>query len=110
MKDKIKEIIKKDQEDGNFFDHYGLRLVREGQELSVGDYPANSMEWVDDIETGVGLNGVCAIGIGDDLEEAIESLKDYEGCQKVLLGSYYASNGNDPEEIIMKDSLVMAIF
>lgn len=54
------------------------------------------------------LDGTCAIGIfQDNIETALKHSKCYSGSHMYLLGSEWAHDGNDQDELVMEDAKVL---
>jgi hypothetical protein len=110
-------------ESGNTYCHYGLRT--DDLELTIGQ----ELDWSIDgsyegetatAETGeqVYLNGTCATGFGflwydeDDreaVEKAVNTNSEYIGKHKYLIAGSSCEYGDDTDEIIIPDAVVVAI-
>ena len=103
------ETIQDIMYDGKY-NYYGLRVV--GDALAVGQVAPNSREWDDGELTGEELNGASAIALQTDderiIDRATNRLVQYRGVQVVLLGAQHSEEGNDPDELVMEDAVVLA--
>lgn len=116
-KEEIKDIIEAGE-----YDVYGLR-IDEGMIYKVGDTTENSHQWwqddpEDDSEynedlglwDGGELNGTCAIEVTEDnIESALEMIKQYFGEHITLIAGYGYEYGNDNGEVIIEDAKVLAV-
>ena len=120
--DKATDIILKELLKHGFDEHvFGLR--KDSSEYAVGDTPRKSNHWYDfDWDNAEPLDGTCAthidlmLCIEDDIDEmraiiknAICINRDYMGENWYLLWSdnYNYDEGQDEDEIIMKDVKVL---
>lgn len=103
-------------ENGHKFGCYGLRT--DSRVLNVGDELGCSRDlyWENTEETY--LNGTCATGFGylwydeDDIDEVRKALKrqqDYDGAHMYLIAGDSSEYGDDPQEIIIKNAVVVAV-
>lgn len=127
-----KDIILNAIENGEY-DVYGIRY--DYHDYTIGDVCENSRQWWQDVENvdpngelteeelaalyndengcydGGELDGVCAVRVtADTIDEAINRMSQYDwgGCQLILVAGYDATEGNDPEEIIIENATVIA--
>ena len=122
MKDLIKIIRNCD------FTRFGIRHLSDDENYDIGDYVRNSYDWNYELdhstyedEEPVELDGACAYELDIDsindtdeeiknkLNTALEESKCYFG-DVVLLGSDWASYGQDKNEIIMQSAEVLYKF
>ena len=116
----IKEIIEKGE-----FEYYGLR--KDNRNYEIGEELEVSHEWYQDPEycpetdelvypfdedmklyDAGELEGTCAIEIEeDDIEDIINHMGMYEGENLYLIASDCVNIGNDCNEIIMEDAVVI---
>jgi hypothetical protein len=116
------EILKK-------YEYVGVRALCDDENYNVGDVCRNSYDW--DFENdcssyktdGIELYGTCAIDVHlheydldswEDIDIINELYTLSPGCHKyhgklVLIGGYNAIWGDDPNEIIIKDAIVLHI-
>lgn len=109
------------------YDYYGIRV--DDYLYDVGDTCYNSHQLFQDPEydyddnliypycesgpyeglyDGGELNGTCAVGIfHDNIDAALKRAKHYYGDHMYLLGSEWAHDGNDPDELIMENAEVL---
>jgi len=104
----------------------GVRITADDEQYTVGDTCRDSYEWdfendcsTYNAENPIELDGACAVEIiFEDLEEMtdkeiMDQIKkvacNYVGEQTVLIGGYYATYGNDENEIIIEDAEVLAV-
>ena len=94
------------------YEHYGLRAHR-GDAAAVGEWLGNSRVWVDGDPTDDELGGICAIkviaGTAESVLATIRKMYAWGGAQIVLVGGYYASYGEDRDEIIIRYNICLAI-
>ncbi len=119
-KEDIKKMIESEE-----YSVYGLRM--DYTDYKIGDVMANSHQWYQDPQSDddtfesdnyngfLGcwdygeLDGTCAILVTQDtIEEALESIRHYEGDHLYLVGGDYAEDGNDYREVIIEDAKVLA--
>lgn len=116
------------------YEYYGLR-VDDGICYKVGDIANNSHQLFQDpfldedgeliypyVENGIyegfydagELDGTCVIGFDADddesITEAIEKIKIYFGRYVHILGGDYADSGNDIDELIISDAVVLGVY
>lgn len=109
------------------YNYYGLRI--DDYDYNIGDICYNSHNLFEDPDydyddnliypycdsgpyegfyDGGELDGTCAIGIwNDNISMALRRTKNYFGSHLYLIGSDYAEDGNDPDELIMEDAEVL---
>jgi hypothetical protein len=126
------EIIKAIEESNNEF--FGLRY--DYNNYSIGDNCENSHQWYQDADnldncdelteeelddlynSDMGcydageLNGTCCIKVtADTVDEAIERMAMYkydDECELIIISGDYAEEGNDIDEIIIENAVVIA--
>lgn len=126
-----KEMIKKVIEE-NEYEFYGLRY--DSNTLNVGDYCKNSHQYYQDAWNldnyddlteeelsqlynadlgcydGGELNGTCAVRLTENnIEKAIERMSHYAYADSklILIAGNYAEEGNDVDEIIIENAIVL---
>ena len=93
------------------FGYYGIRT----QELpfeAIGDWMTHqSRIWVDGEETDEELPGVCALDMRaySTKDEAIEASRQYYGKYTAIIASDSMEYGEDLNEIILRDPVVIEI-
>ncbi len=105
--EQIKAIANSIDVDKYNFDYIGIRVQEELHE-NVGDLIRhNSKVWVDGEETDEELNGVCAINA--KTTQYLSKWGGYSGKVVIVIGSDYAQDGQDEEELIMKDAVILEV-
>lgn len=91
------------------FDHYGLRI--DVGALGVpGGIARPSRAWVDGDPTDEVLEGTSAVHVtADTLAARLKQAREYEGSDVALLGGYKRSYGEDENEVIIKDAVILWI-
>lgn len=118
----IANEIKKNYETIKAHNHIGLRGTQEDENYQVGDTTRNSLDWdtENDCSSSDELDGTSSVWVdnnqiedADDLieriEDAIEKVEAYAGKQIILIGGDCGDNGEDQDEIIIRDAVVLAI-
>jgi len=114
----IMEIIEKSQK----YNYIGARGLCSDENYKIGDFARNSKDWdfEDDCSSSEDLNGSCAIEIvissifdtDDEIEEkinsAVEVARGY-GKRVAILCSNEADYGDDENEIVMNNAIVIAL-
>lgn len=113
----IKKVIEQYR---NEYCYFGIRamtgnpLTHESPTVEIDDIVENSWDWLDGDPTEEELEGTCALQVDpdDELEDIEHVLKEAEmylwnAKQLVLLGCMYKEYGNDNNEIIMRDAIVL---
>lgn len=104
----IKEIANSILSKNYEFDYVGIRIQEElfgeeiGQELNFKSYV-----WDDGNQTDELLNGICAINA--KTAKRLNFIGGYMGRHILVLGCDYVEYGNDSEEIIMNNPIVLDI-
>lgn len=125
MINNINEIIQTIEQNG--YNYIGIRHICEDESYSIGDYCRESYDWdyendcsSYDTDQPISLGGTCALNtkimsgwdepeeIIEKLELAIEKSKYYYGPVIVVAGNS-ATYGNDEDEIIISDAIVLAV-
>jgi hypothetical protein len=87
--------------------YYGVR-VENGRILSAGDVAPVSRRWDDGNPTDEEEDGTCAISLRKlDVGAALNRLAIYNGDRIVLLGGHYFQRGEDRDEAILRDAVVL---
>jgi len=99
------------------FGYFGIRAIDET--LTVGDTCENSRVWDDGEVTGEMLNGASATAIklngytdaaiNTALESAEKDNKPYYAAHRYIIASDSKSYGEDANEIILRDAVVIAV-
>jgi len=77
----------------------------------VGDIAPKSYAWYDGESTGEELYGTAAVEVKkDNIPTQLSKLEPYLGNKVVLMGSYQYQHGEDKDEIVMKDAVILATF
>lgn len=111
----------------NRYAYIGIRHICEDEDYSIGDYCRDSYDWdyeydrsSYDSDEPISLGGTCALSTGIDsgldapeeiikkFESAIEKSKCYYGPMVIVAGNS-ATYGNDEDEIIIRDAIVLAV-
>jgi hypothetical protein len=94
------------------YDVYGLRVVHYGSTHSVGDVLPCSYCWEDGEPTEDELYGTSAVEIDGSAYNTYRRLvKEYGslGDTIVLIGGYQYVYGDDANEIVIKDGVVLSV-
>lgn len=121
-----KNIIDLIEESGA--EYIGIRHLADDEHYNIGDYCRNSYDWdyeydrsTYDTDEPQELSGTCAYDTGiqsawddpeeikDKLKKAIKASDIYYGDIVILAGNR-ATYGNDENEIIIEDAIVIATF
>ena len=101
--------------------YLGIRSICPDENYSVGDYTRNSKDWdfENDCESEDELPGISTIEIMmtetpeeliSDIENKIDTLNNYNNGERiVLIGSLNKSYGDDPNEAVLENGIVLAI-
>lgn len=102
-------------------DKIGLRVMTNGETVSVGDYLNNSFTWDDGITTDEQLEGTCALDLEfdgwevseDRLNEMLALSEFYQSgdskWQVVIVGGDESYEGNDDSEVVIYDAKCIAV-
>lgn len=109
-------------EEAKKYNYIGVRVVRNNETYSIGDVVNNSKDWdfENDRSSDIDLNGASAIEVVDvDFDEteeaksliiaASEIVRDYGKGQMVIIASNNVDYGDDPDEIVMSNAVVVGI-
>lgn len=104
------------------YEYLGIRAHRGDRAIKIGDHLDPSYIWDDGDITDERLSGTCAIRLQrdwatgeideDHLVATILRVRDeynWDGGQVILIGGDHRSYGNDIDEIIIQDAVVLAI-
>lgn len=93
--------------------HHGIRVDYD-HPGPVGDWARDSRVWDNNELTDDTLNGTSALEINPENRSHIHSVlhtsEDYGGKHISVLGSDYASHGQDPGEKVMKNAKILMTF
>ena len=117
---KIKNIIGSNNKE---YCYFGIRammanpLTGELQRVEVNDIVDNSYDWADGDSTGVELDGTSALEIDidaeiEDISSVLKNIENYtwDTNQIVILGSIDKEYGQDNNEIVMQNAVVLAVW
>ena len=90
------------------FDFIGIRIQDEIFEQIGEEINHNSKVWEDGNETDEELDGICAIN-AKTTQYLPKSVGGYIGNVVIILGSNDVEYGQDEEELIMKNAIVLDI-
>ncbi|MCB1348161.1 MAG: hypothetical protein KDK11_05795 [Maritimibacter sp.] len=93
------------------FEYLGLRTIDAGH-----DPLENSHIWIDNERTTEALDGVCATNVNGreafkqhKLEDGYCTVGYYCGDRTYLMASFYSEYGQDDDELVMLDPIVIAV-
>jgi hypothetical protein len=100
---------------------FGLRVMTKNPktgteiEVRVGDTVSNSYQWDEGDSTGVDLGGVSVLNISrgskpEYVSARIRQLKQYQGSKIVFIGGNRYEQGEDDNEIVISDPVVLKIW
>lgn len=94
--------------DRDDYEHLGVRS--DDEDYGEGDRLPASRVWADDEPQGDEVDGTSATRVRNrDVDAAIRSHKrfGYVGRRLYLIGGHYATYGDDPGEVIIRDAVVI---
>ena len=101
---------------GARYNYFGVRGLRDDEHYKPGDYCRESKDWdlENDCPSQETLGGTCAIAVYDshgnfDEEESIIGASAYSNRLALIAGDS-AYWGYDPDEIVIKNAVVIKIY
>lgn len=98
------------------YEWIGLRVLTDGENYMAGDTADNSQVWHDGEPTGESLDGTSALLLGkyEDVDPAhvtvmVARAAKYLGHRVAVLGAMHVQGGEDRDEIVMRDAVVVAV-
>lgn len=95
------------------YDYVGIRVQDNTFDMVVGsEVNHTSSVWDDGNETDLSLNGICALSVENLISEGDkydDKYTGYDGNVAIILGSARTEYGEDKNELVMYDAVVLVI-
>lgn len=89
------------------YDYIGVRV--QDEEFAAGAIEHVSHIWVDGVDTGEEIGGICAVGAHVGADMLRQLVETYDGKHVAIIGSNSMEYGEDQGEIILYNAFVIEV-